>query len=31
VIDDHLAGWSDAEITRFAQDLQRFDRGGTPA
>lgn len=31
VIDDHLAAWSDAEITRFAQDLQRFDRGGTPA
>ncbi|WP_194764146.1 MarR family winged helix-turn-helix transcriptional regulator [Microbacterium sp. UFMG61] len=27
VIDTHLAQWSDAEVARFAHDLQRFDRG----
>lgn len=27
VIDTHLAQWSDAEVSRFAHDLQRFDRG----
>lgn len=31
VIDTHLAHWSDAEVSRFAHDLQRFDRGGDPA
>ena len=27
VIDTHLAQWSNAEVSRFAHDLQRFDRG----
>lgn len=31
VIDTHLEPWSDAEVRRFAHDLQRFDRGDTPA
>ncbi|GAB3599586.1 hypothetical protein GCM10027408_21720 [Microbacterium tumbae] len=26
VIDEHLAGWSDAEVARFARDLERFNR-----
>lgn len=31
IIDTHLAEWSDAEVSRFAHDLQRFDRGhGAP-
>lgn len=31
VIDTHLADWSDEEVSRFAHDLQRFDRGhGAP-
>lgn len=29
VIDTHLAQWSNAEVSRFAHDLQRFDRGDT--
>jgi len=29
VIDGHLAQWSDAEVARFAHDLERFDRGDT--
>lgn len=29
VIDTHLARWSDAEVSRFAHDLQRFDRDDT--
>ena len=29
VIDTHLTEWSDAEVSRFAHDLQRFDRDGT--
>ncbi|WP_448720347.1 MarR family winged helix-turn-helix transcriptional regulator [Microbacterium natoriense] len=28
VIQDHLAEWTDAEVARFANDLDRFDRGG---
>lgn len=31
VIDAHLAQWTDAEVQRFAHDLQRFDRGDDPA
>ncbi|QDE34661.1 winged helix-turn-helix transcriptional regulator [Microbacterium foliorum] len=31
VIDAHLAHWTDAEVERFAHDLQRFDRGDDPA
>ncbi|MCI1017900.1 winged helix-turn-helix transcriptional regulator [Microbacterium sp. C5A9] len=31
VIDSHLAAWSDAEVSRFAHDLQRFDRGDDTA
>ena len=31
VIDAHLAQWTDAEVERFAHDLQRFDRGDDPA
>ncbi|WP_311257462.1 MarR family winged helix-turn-helix transcriptional regulator [Microbacterium sp. WCS2018Hpa-9] len=31
VIDSHLAQWTDAEVQRFAHDLQRFDRGDDPA
>jgi DNA-binding MarR family transcriptional regulator len=31
VIDVHLAQWTDAEVQRFAHDLQRFDRGDTSA
>lgn len=31
VIDEHLAQWTDAEVQRFAHDLQRFDRGDDPA
>ncbi|MCC2029114.1 MarR family winged helix-turn-helix transcriptional regulator [Microbacterium tenebrionis] len=26
VIDEHLTGWSDAEIARFARDLERFNK-----
>lgn len=26
VVDAHLASWSDGEVTRFARDLERFDR-----
>ncbi|MBO9627227.1 MAG: MarR family transcriptional regulator [Microbacterium sp.] len=29
VITDHLAPWTDAEVARFARDLDRFDRGAT--
>ncbi|WP_217183722.1 MarR family winged helix-turn-helix transcriptional regulator [Streptomyces sp. AC495_CC817] len=29
VITDHLSSWTDAEVSRFAHDLQRFDRGAT--
>lgn len=28
VIQNHLAQWTDAEVARFAHDLDRFDRGG---
>lgn len=31
VIDTHLAPWTDAEVRRFAHDLQRFDRGDAPS
>lgn len=31
VIDAHLAQWTDAEVQRFAHDLQRFDRGDETA
>ncbi|MFJ4997252.1 MarR family winged helix-turn-helix transcriptional regulator [Microbacterium sp. NPDC088619] len=31
VIDEHLARWTDAEVQRFAHDLQRFDRGDDQA
>ncbi|GAA1125836.1 MarR family transcriptional regulator [Microbacterium natoriense] len=27
IIDQHLARWTDAEVSRFAHDLERFDRG----
>ena len=27
VVDEHLDGWTDAEVTRFAHDLQRFNTG----
>ncbi|AWB96349.1 hypothetical protein DCE93_12400 [Agromyces badenianii] len=26
VVDEHLDGWTDAEVARFAHDLQRFNR-----
>lgn len=29
VITDHLSSWSDDEVSRFAHDLDRFDRGAT--
>ncbi|MDQ0648088.1 DNA-binding MarR family transcriptional regulator [Microbacterium natoriense] len=28
VIETHLTAWSDAEVARFAHDLDRFDRAG---
>lgn len=31
VIDAHLTEWTDAEVARFAHDLERFDRGAEPA
>jgi DNA-binding MarR family transcriptional regulator len=27
IIDQHLARWTDSEVSRFAHDLERFDRG----